>query len=110
MLARLPRRCDLSRGQHSAGMDQLHPVECDLVRGAPGRLRRSDGEPVGALGGARRVGRVAAPAPQEWRKLLGRKVSLRARNPGSDGPPFTEAIGMVQSVAADDQGYESVVV
>jgi ribosome maturation factor RimP len=53
---------------------------------------------------------VAAPGPQEWRKLLGRKVSLRARNPGSDGHPFTEAIGMVQSVAADDQGFESVVV
>jgi ribosome maturation factor RimP len=53
---------------------------------------------------------VAAPAPQEWRKLLGRKVSLRARNPGSDGAAFTEAIGMVQSVAADDQGFESVIV
>jgi ribosome maturation factor RimP len=37
---------------------------------------------------------------QEWRRLLGRKVSIRFRRHGDDEHPFSEAIGVVR--AADE--------
>ena len=39
-----------------------------------------------------------------WKALLGTKVSLRFRLHGDESHPFSEAIGMVQSVAVDDDG------
>jgi hypothetical protein len=36
--------------------------------------------------------------------LLGKKVSLRYRLRGDESHPFSEAIGMVQSVTTDDDG------
>ncbi|MGH2729107.1 MAG: hypothetical protein ACRDJI_00700 [Actinomycetota bacterium] len=42
------------------------------------------------------------PAPTteaDWRALLGRKVSVRYHLHGEPAHPFSEAIGMVQSVA-----------
>jgi hypothetical protein len=40
--------------------------------------------------------------PGAWRKLLGRKLSMRLRNHGDPAHPFTEAIGVVQSVRDED--------
>jgi hypothetical protein len=39
-----------------------------------------------------------------WKALLGTKVSLRYRLHDDESHPFSEAIGMVQSVALDDEG------
>jgi hypothetical protein len=39
-----------------------------------------------------------------WKALLGTKVSLRYRLHGDESHPFSEAIGMVQSVDRDDDG------
>jgi hypothetical protein len=39
-----------------------------------------------------------------WKALLGTKVSLRYRLQGDESHPFSEAIGMVQSVDRDDDG------
>jgi hypothetical protein len=36
--------------------------------------------------------------PDVWRAHLGRKASMRLRNPGDPLNPFTEAIGVIQSV------------
>jgi hypothetical protein len=39
-----------------------------------------------------------------WRGQIGRKASMRLRNPGDPAHPFTEAVGVVQSVEPDDRG------
>ena len=41
---------------------------------------------------------------QAWKKLLGRKVSIRFALRGNPTHPFSEAIGVVLSVEQDDQG------
>ena len=43
-------------------------------------------------------------SPSAWKALLGTKVSVRYRLHGDESHPFSEAIGMVQSVAVDDDG------
>ena len=46
-------------------------------------------------------------APElEWKTLLGRKVSIRYRLHGDPEHPFSEAIGVVMSVADSDQGEQ----
>jgi hypothetical protein len=35
---------------------------------------------------------------------VGEKVSLRLHNPGDDEHPFTEAVGVIRSVAPDEAG------
>jgi hypothetical protein len=42
---------------------------------------------------------VAEP-PEDWKPLLGRKVSVRYRLPEDPEHPFSEAIGIVQFVDA----------
>lgn len=42
----------------------------------------------------------------EWKTLLGRKVSIRYRLHGDPEHPFSEAIGVVMSVADSDQGEQ----
>lgn len=48
--------------------------------------------------------RLENPTEQEWRSLLGRKVSVRYRVHDDPAHPFSEAIGMVQEVAPDPSG------
>jgi hypothetical protein len=43
-------------------------------------------------------------SPGAWKALLGTKVSIRYRLHGDESHPFSEAIGMVQSVALDNDG------
>jgi hypothetical protein len=43
-------------------------------------------------------------SPSAWRALLGTKVSLRYRLHRDEAHPFSEAIGMVQSVAPNEDG------
>jgi ribosome maturation factor RimP len=40
----------------------------------------------------------------DWRRCLGRKVSLRYRLPAPSDSPFSEAIGVVASVERTDSG------
>ncbi len=40
----------------------------------------------------------------DWRRCLGRKVSLRYRLPSSSESPFSEAIGVVASVELTETG------
>jgi ribosome maturation factor RimP len=40
----------------------------------------------------------------DWRRCLGRKVSLRYRLPASSDTPFSEAIGVVASVDSSESG------
>ena len=50
------------------------------------------------------------PPVLEWRTLLGRKVSIRYRLHGDPQHPFSEAIGVVMSVADSDQGEQITIV
>jgi hypothetical protein len=45
-----------------------------------------------------------------WRSHLGRKASMRLRLEGDPAHPFTEAVGVVQSVRTDDSGTGRLVV
>jgi hypothetical protein len=45
---------------------------------------------------------VASARPQDWRALLGRKVSIRYKLHGDPTHPFSEAIGVVQGVTHGD--------
>ena len=47
---------------------------------------------------------------REWKKHLGRKVSLRYRLHGDPSHPFSEAIGLVQSVGAGEDGVVRVTI
>jgi ribosome maturation factor RimP len=40
----------------------------------------------------------------DWRRFLGRKVSLRYRLPASSESPFSEAVGVVSSVSDEGAG------
>jgi hypothetical protein len=42
--------------------------------------------------------------PRLWRGQIGRKASMRLRNPGDTTHPFTEAVGVIQSVERDENG------
>ncbi len=42
--------------------------------------------------------------PGLWRGQIGRKASMRLRNPGDPTHPFTEAVGVIQSVERDEDG------
>jgi hypothetical protein len=42
--------------------------------------------------------------PRLWRGQIGRKASMRLRNPGDPTHPFTEAVGVIQSVEEDEVG------
>jgi hypothetical protein len=42
--------------------------------------------------------------PALWRGQIGRKASLRLRNAGDPAHPFTEAVGVVQSVEPEEDG------
>jgi hypothetical protein len=42
--------------------------------------------------------------PSLWRGQIGRKASMRLRNPGDPTHPFTEAVGVVQSVERYEDG------
>ena len=42
--------------------------------------------------------------PAVWRANLGRKATMRLRNPGDPIHPFTEAVGVIRSVATDASG------
>lgn len=44
-----------------------------------------------------------------WRAHLGRKASVRLRNPGDPAHPFTEAIGVVKAVVTDEASGEAIV-
>ena len=46
----------------------------------------------------------------EWKTLLGRKVSIRYRLHGDPEHPFSEAIGVVMSVAGSDRGEQITIV
>jgi hypothetical protein len=46
----------------------------------------------------------------EWRMLLGRKVSIRYRLHGDPDHSFSEAIGVVMSVADSDRGEQITIV
>ena len=46
--------------------------------------------------------RPQLPSRDEWRRHLGRKVSLRYRLRDDPAHPFSEAIGLVQAVEADE--------
>lgn len=46
---------------------------------------------------------------EDWRPLLGRKVSLRYKLRESDHP-FSEAIGVVAGVTSDDQGSQTIAI
>ena len=45
-----------------------------------------------------------------WRELLGKKVSIRYRLHGDPDHPFSEAIGVVMSVADSDRGERITIV
>ncbi len=45
-----------------------------------------------------------ANSENEWRALLGRKVSIRFRLRGDPAHPFSEAVGVVQAVVASAEG------
>jgi hypothetical protein len=49
-------------------------------------------------------------SPSAWRALLGTKVSLRYRIHGDESHPFSEAIGMVQSVSQNEEGSAQLTV
>ena len=54
---------------------------------------------------------AAASSPlsfQEFKQNLGRKVSIRYRLHGDPDHPFSEAIGMIQSVGVGREGEEVV--
>jgi ribosome maturation factor RimP len=56
---------------------------------------------------------MTEPTPasvQEWRNHLGRKVSLRYRLRGDPAHPFSEAIGVIQSVGTDEAGTDKLVI
>jgi len=46
----------------------------------------------------------------ELRKNLGRKVSIRFRLHTDPAHPFSEAVGMIQSVTSDAEGIDSVTI
>jgi hypothetical protein len=46
--------------------------------------------------------------PKVWRAQLGLKASLRLKNPDDPTYPFTEAVGVIQSVGPDDSGRERI--
>jgi hypothetical protein len=48
--------------------------------------------------------------PEVWRAHLGRKASMRLKNPSDRNLPFTEAVGVIQSVELDDDGKPVVTV
>jgi hypothetical protein len=48
--------------------------------------------------------------PVVWKSFLGRKVSMRLRHHGDPEHPFTEAIGVVQSVRTDADGAARLVI
>lgn len=48
--------------------------------------------------------------PEVWRANLGRKASMRLRNPGDPTHPFTEAIGVIQSVELNEAGTSTLTV
>jgi hypothetical protein len=50
----------------------------------------------------RRLGAGEMNDPEVWRAHLGRKASMRLKNHGDSSHPFTEAIGVIQSVKLDD--------
>jgi hypothetical protein len=52
----------------------------------------------------RRLGPPELNDPNVWRRQIGRKTSMRLRHHGDPAHPFTEAIGVVQSVDADRDG------
>lgn len=58
---------------------------------------------------SRRLEAEELSSEKAWRSLLGTKVSLRYRLHG-ESHPFSEAIGMVQSVAPDDDGIVTLTV
>jgi hypothetical protein len=49
-------------------------------------------------------------SPGAWKTLLGTKVSLRYRIHGDRSHPFSEAIGMVQSVVEESDGSATLTV
>ncbi|MDP9225920.1 MAG: hypothetical protein M3P18_19190 [Actinomycetota bacterium] len=57
-----------------------------------------------------RLGPSDRPRPSEWQQRLGRKVSIRYRYRGDPAHPFSEAIGVVASVAHDTSGSETVTI
>jgi hypothetical protein len=48
--------------------------------------------------------------PGFWRARLGEKVSMRLRTRGDETDPFTEAVGVLRSVAPDASGDPAVTV
>ena len=46
--------------------------------------------------------------PADYRPLLGRKLSLRYRLHGDPAHPFSEVIGVLASVAADENDRETL--
>ena len=58
----------------------------------------------------RRLGNAELNDPDVWREALGRKASMRLRNRDDPHHPFTEAVGVIQSVTEDDAGKTSVTV
>jgi hypothetical protein len=46
--------------------------------------------------------------PQVWRAGLGRRATMRLRNPDDPDLPFTEAAGVIQSVDRDEDGRTTV--
>src|SRR5665809_151029 len=72
-----------------------------MVRGAPGRVRRSDGESLRARRGARRI--VIAQLPKDWPNHIGRRVTMRWSN-HDDGDTHSELYGVLQSVFESDGG------
>ena len=49
-------------------------------------------------------------SPSSWKTLLGTKVSLRYRIHDDRSHPFSEAIGMVQSVSQNEDGSATLTV
>jgi hypothetical protein len=59
------------------------------------------------------VKRVEPPElndPGFWRGRLGEKVTMRLRNPRDAAHPFTEAVGVLRSLSADESGEPAVTV
>ena len=52
---------------------------------------------------------MASDRVSDWKPHLGRKVSIRYRLHGDDHP-FSEAIGVVASVAEDESGAQTVTI
>ena len=56
------------------------------------------------------IERLEGASEEDWRSLLGRKVSVRYRLHGDPEHPFSEAIGIVMSVKPDESGAAAVTI